>query len=524
MPTPCLLIAPQGLTVTGVTTWMVHAARGLAAMGRPVAIVAHGGICGHEEIAVDLPESVPVIRPPRAVPIDDLRGSIDRVVALYRGAALTSRALPNASGPVALFPTRHGDCFAACAQVATANPDLARVAAVQHIDGAYESSIIERYEPALSSLGGVSSHLVDLLRTRFPHRADDVVLVRNATTVPDAPPARSTLTDRPLRILYTGRIEHEQKRIGAVVRMSVELDRRAVPHELVMLGDGPASAEIDSACAELGSARRLPPVPPAEVPDHLAWADVLVMASRTEGLSLSLLEAMAHGVAPVITETPSGARDAIDDGEHGVLVPCDPDEPEAMTARRLADGIKRVIELGVHRVGRAAHQRARDRFTADHLARTVAELADRAAAAPAQTWPADKPVAFSAPFATEAGSGSVPPGGVSKFRALLETLAGRRVIIHGTGAHTRQLSEIIDSAPCVIAGFADDDPGAHGSECLGHPVVAPERAHTLDATDVVISTAIHENAVYARREAYERQGLAVHRVYAGEPITQPASR
>jgi glycosyltransferase involved in cell wall biosynthesis len=50
-----------------------------------------------------------------------------------------------------------------------------------------------------------------------------------------------------------------------------------------------------------------------DVPDLLAQNDVFLLASDSEGLPLSLLEAMSHGLVPVVSDLPSGIRELVDE-------------------------------------------------------------------------------------------------------------------------------------------------------------------------------------------------------------------
>jgi glycosyltransferase involved in cell wall biosynthesis len=61
-------------------------------------------------------------------------------------------------------------------------------------------------------------------------------------------------------------------------------------------------------------------VPYAALPRVLAEADIYVSMPITEGVSASLLEAMACGCFPIVTDLPAN-RDWIVDGETGCLVP-----------------------------------------------------------------------------------------------------------------------------------------------------------------------------------------------------------
>ncbi len=509
MPAPCLLIAPQGLTVTGVTTWIAQTAEGFAARHRPVGVLVHGGLRGHHALAIDLPEACRVFTID-APPIDDLKGDLSALIPAYARAA---RDMRTGGEPVVLVPARHGDCFAACCALTMTDPDAVRVLGLQHIDAAYEDAVIDRYEPVLARLAGVSTRVVQRLRERHPSR--EVTHLPNAVAVPDDLPRREPVGGRPLRLLYTGRIEHEQKRVCSLMCMSRALTERGCAHELTLLGDGPAEADIDGAGLE--AVRRLPPVPPAEVTAHLDRADLLVMASRTEGLSISLLEAMARGCAAVVTRTPSGAAEAIEDGVSGVLTPNEPTMSDEEIGEGLADGVERALAIGLDRLGNAAQARVRERFNLEDRIDATARLVDACAAEPGRVWPADRAVAFSSRSAGGEGSGSVPPGGAEKFARVLGSLAGRAVAIHGVGQHTRQLAGVLADTPATIVGFTDDDPRSHGTTLFGWPVVAPADVHTLGATELVISSAMHEAAIYGRRAVYEGQGLSVHRVYQSEP-------
>jgi hypothetical protein len=104
---------------------------------------------------------------------------------------------------------------------------------------------------------------------------------------------------------------------------------------------------------------------------------------------------------------------------------------------------------------------------------------------------------------------------------VLRALAGRRVLIHGCGAHSRSLEAVFRAAPVEIVAFADEDSSAAQSSAddhrsswlLGLPVVLPADAASTRATDVVLSSWLHEAALWSRRAVYEQQGIKVHRLY-----------
>jgi hypothetical protein len=116
--------------------------------------------------------------------------------------------------------------------------------------------------------------------------------------------------------------------------------------------------------------------------------------------------------------------------------------------------------------------------------------------------------------ASFSGSGSVPPDGPDRLKSLLARLGGRQIVVHGVGQHTLQLASVYASCPARIVAFADDDRRHHRSSLWNWPIIAPGSASASGATDVVISSWMHQDAIWNRRGIYESQGLRVHRIYA----------
>ena len=157
-------------------------------------------------------------------------------------------------------------------------------------------------------------------------------------------------------------------RLSAVKGQDVLLDAWAsvastVPDALLLLaGDGPDRAELE--------ARRLERVRflgrPTDLPAVYAAADLLVIPSRSEGMSITMLEAMARGRCIVSTDV-GGAREAIGT-ESGTVVPVEGASAlAAALVLRLADR-----ELA-EREGTAARRRVETSFD---IGRATEALAD----------------------------------------------------------------------------------------------------------------------------------------------------
>ncbi|RSM84323.1 glycosyltransferase family 1 protein [Kibdelosporangium aridum] len=93
----------------------------------------------------------------------------------------------------------------------------------------------------------------------------------------------------------------------------------SAPVELVMAGDGEV-AETKALAARLGvNARIRTWISPQERDVLLSSAHVFVLPSRDEGLPMAMLEAMGHGLVPVVTPVGS-IGEVVKDGENGLLV------------------------------------------------------------------------------------------------------------------------------------------------------------------------------------------------------------
>jgi len=153
---------------------------------------------------------------------------------------------------------------------------------------------------------------------------------------------------------------------------------RRTPWDLVLLGDGPLRAEIESLIAglDLDGSVRLPGFRQYdELPAYYGLAEAFVHASTTEPWGLVVNEAMASGLPVVVSNRCGCAVDLVSHGENGFQF--DPTD-EAELARCLGD----VAEDDDRRtaMGRASRERIRqwgpERFA--HGLHEAAECARRA--------------------------------------------------------------------------------------------------------------------------------------------------
>ena len=210
----------------------------------------------------------------------------------------------------------------------------------------------------------------DFVAERAPAAADRVVIIPNASVRPSLPHVGG---GQRTHILFLGRIGDRKgvPQLGeALFRMKDVLNWRAT-----IAGDGNVEAARAKA-AEYGLADRvqLPGwVGPERVAELIASADILVLPSFSENLPVSIIEAMAAGIA--VVATPVGAvEDIVVDEETGLLVPVgDVDALAAAMTRLVTDPALRQ-RLGA--AGLAVHREKLDLEPfADTMARVWAEAA-----------------------------------------------------------------------------------------------------------------------------------------------------
>jgi glycosyltransferase involved in cell wall biosynthesis len=233
------------------------------------------------------------------------------------------------------------------------------------------------YEPLATKFVAVSPECGARLAARMPCRAQDVVVLPYGVHVPRS--LAREYRPEPLRLVYAGRVTQLQKRVRDLVPLVEELVRAGVPFEFDIVGEGDEFAPLRTALAAVAPAGRVrfhPRVPHREMPGIWLAHDVFVQVSDFEGTSVSMLEAMAHGLVPVVTAASSGIAGVIHDGVNGFVVPVGDMPALARALARLA------MEPGLlERLGRAAHESARDYAVEPYRDRFVA-LLDEVARAP----------------------------------------------------------------------------------------------------------------------------------------------
>jgi len=137
-----------------------------------------------------------------------------------------------------------------------------------------------------------------------------ILVARLGTEVPEQlRSADSNQRKQRLMLLAVGRL-HAVKDHAFLIRACGRLAERGLEFECAIAGDGPEKVALQRSIQKLGLERQvaLPGhVPRTQMPSLYERADVVVLTSRSEGIPLVLMEAMAHRrivLAPAITGIP----------------------------------------------------------------------------------------------------------------------------------------------------------------------------------------------------------------------------
>jgi len=142
------------------------------------------------------------------------------------------------------------------------------------------------------------------------------------------PEADRACRSGPPRAIFTGRL-HPQKNLDVLIDAWREVAKRSEAR-LELLGDGPERARLERRIADAGLSGRIELPGRSEDPaERLRHADLFLLPSVAEGMSNSLLEAMATGL-PCLVSRIGGNVDLIEHERSGFCL--DPNDPSAWSA------------------------------------------------------------------------------------------------------------------------------------------------------------------------------------------------
>jgi glycosyltransferase involved in cell wall biosynthesis len=226
--------------------------------------------------------------------------------------------------------------------------------------------------PALAALG----RLATAWTSRFVAVSDDaaavalddervppakLLVIHNGIDLHRFPPGGRPSHRLPRRAVTVGRLDPVKDQ-ATLLRAARRAADRLPGFRLDLVGDGPLLKDLEGLRASLGledSVRFCGYH--ADVAPLLADADVFLLSSISEGVSIALLEAMASGLPAIATDV-GGNREVVVHGVTGLLTP-------AGSAEALADAMVLLMsDPGtLERMGVASRRRVEEEFNLERV-------------------------------------------------------------------------------------------------------------------------------------------------------------
>lgn len=270
------------------------------------------------------------------------------------------------SNLIGLFATRRRPTL----RVATLHQPLRRHWWLRHWE-LVDEWVVQRFDRVLPVADAIREEFV----RKHPRMSDRTITVLNGVDPKrfagpaDAAAVRDEfgVPRNALLCVNVGRFQADKNLAGLLDAARLVADR--APNVFWLLaGQGPLEQALRDRCRRLGLNERVRFAGfRQDVPRILAAADVFVVASTSEGLSVAILEAMAAG-RPVVATRVGGTPEVVQDGVCGLIV--EPEQPAALA--------EAVLTLAADALRRAAlGARARERVSAEFTVQRMVQRFER---------------------------------------------------------------------------------------------------------------------------------------------------
>jgi glycosyltransferase involved in cell wall biosynthesis len=182
-----------------------------------------------------------------------------------------------------------------------------------------------------------------------------------------------------LQIAFVGRL-HEQKGIFYIPGILNILETQGISYHLTLAGSGMHKDILQDKMKTsilAGCVTFLGTIPSSQIPAIVAQADISLFLSHHEGFGFALIEGMAAGCVPVASLLPGVTDFIVENGKTGLLSPVGDVEGFANSIIQLHHDRQRL-----RRMGDAAAQATRERFSQERMAADYARLLDSVMAMP----------------------------------------------------------------------------------------------------------------------------------------------
>jgi len=202
------------------------------------------------------------------------------------------------------------------------------------------------YARFLTGAVGVSDEICETYVRSCGIAHDRAVWIPYGVTASEAAPEETG--QGPLKLIYVGRLAEPDKKVSDLIRICKRLRNHDLAFSLTVVGDGPMRPQFDMELAQeiiSGKANMLGWIENSQLLEHLRGSDICLLVSESEGFCIALVEAMANGCCPVVTDIRSGNKQLVCDGENGFVVPIGDVDAFVDKIRYLSESRDKLLEF-----------------------------------------------------------------------------------------------------------------------------------------------------------------------------------
>jgi glycosyltransferase involved in cell wall biosynthesis len=212
----------------------------------------------------------------------------------------------------------------------------------------------------------VSRDIQGILVTEYGFQNDRIRMIHNGIEIPKDPPAGR---EKGVFVIGSSGRLFPVKDYPLMVEVAKEVLKRIEEARFELIGDGPEMVKITALVKRYGLEKSfLLRGFEDSTSSFYSGIDIYLNTSVHEGIPMSVLEAMSHGI-PVIAPKVGGLMEIIDEGVNGYLV----------EGRNAKDFAKRCVSLHENdmlrrRMGSAAQRKVASEFSMEHMAQRYYNL------------------------------------------------------------------------------------------------------------------------------------------------------
>ena len=127
-----------------------------------------------------------------------------------------------------------------------------------------------------------------------------------------------------IKIVYVGRLAEPDKKVSDLIKIVQRLRTADLNYSLNVIGDGPMMSKFYTELADeiaTGKVSMSGWLNKEELLQCLRQSSVSLLVSESEGFPIALVESMANGCCPIVTDIESGNKQLVEDGVNGFVVP-----------------------------------------------------------------------------------------------------------------------------------------------------------------------------------------------------------